>query len=114
RANAAPEPPPGNEAVPRRAVPLLRARIGARPERRERAPARRSELDRNTRLRIVEMLHDVAIHALEAIDVAPRRLPFSEIRGELVRRRRKCLQERVTGRAVLDVRVRAHPSAARI
>ena len=82
-----------DEAVAARAVHLLRAWIGARAERRQRAPARRGEADRNARRRVVEWLHDVAGEALKAIDVAPRRLPRAEVGRQLVGRRGQRLQQ---------------------
>src|SRR5260370_24563603 len=39
----------GDEAVAGGSVHLLRRFVGARPERRERSPARRTEADRNAR-----------------------------------------------------------------
>ena len=68
-----------DEAVSAGAVPLLRARIGARAEGGQRAPLRGGEADGNARPGIVERLDDVAGEALEAVDVAPRRLPGSEV-----------------------------------
>ena len=82
-----------DEAVAAGAVHLLRARVGARAERGERAPARRGEADRDARRRVVERLDDVAGEALEAVDVAPRRLPGAEVGGELVGRGGERLQQ---------------------
>src|ERR1035438_3464587 len=82
-----------DEAVATGAVPLLRSRIDARSERRQRSPGRRREADRNARAAIVERLHDVAGEALEAVDVAPRRCPRPEIGGEFIGRRNQSLQE---------------------
>src|ERR1035437_9876423 len=74
-AHAAAELHHGDEAVAARAIPLLRPRVGARRERGQRSPLRGGEANGNARSRIVERLDDVAGEALEAIDVAPRRLP---------------------------------------
>src|SRR5690349_15128029 len=68
-----------DEAVTARAVPLLRAGVRLCAERRERAPARRRESDRNARTVVVERLHDVAGETLIAIDVAPWRFPRAEV-----------------------------------
>src|SRR5579872_3316956 len=70
RADLVAELDDGDEAVAGGAVHLLRALVGARAERRERAPARRGEADGNARQRVVERLHDVAVHALVAVDLA--------------------------------------------
>src|SRR5881398_2017676 len=59
-AHAVPELHHGDEAVPAGAVPLLRAWVGARAERGERAPLRRCEGDRHARLRVVKRLNDIA------------------------------------------------------
>src|SRR5450759_3065933 len=69
----------GDEAVAAGAIPLLRARVRARRERGQRSQLRGGEAKGNARSRIVERLDDVAGEALESIDVAPRRLPASEI-----------------------------------
>src|SRR3954471_20940959 len=53
-AHAVPELDDGDEAVPARAIPLLRARIGSRAKRRERAPPRRRESNGNARPRVIE------------------------------------------------------------
>src|SRR5271165_6773366 len=71
-----------DEAVAAGAVPLLRSRVSARAERRQRSPRRGGEGDGNAPAGIVEGLHDVAGEALEAVDVAPGRFPRSEIGGE--------------------------------
>src|SRR5262245_39136430 len=73
-----------HEAVAAGPVHLLRPVVGARTERRERAPSRGCERDGNARAGIVERLDDVAGETLEAIDVAPRRLPAPEVGGEPV------------------------------
>src|ERR1035437_8404739 len=65
----------GAEAFAAGAIPLLRAPVRARRERSQRSPLRGGEANGNARSRIVERLDDVAGEALEAIDVAPRRLP---------------------------------------
>src|ERR1035438_9802784 len=59
-----------HEAVAAGAVPLLRPRVGARSERRQRSELRRGEAHRNARSRVVERLHDVAGEALESIDAS--------------------------------------------
>src|SRR4051812_11175045 len=59
RAHAVPELDDSDEAVPARPIPLLRARIGSRAKRRERAPPRRREPNRNARPRVVERLDDI-------------------------------------------------------
>src|SRR5262249_1504994 len=82
-----------DEAVARVAVHLLRAGVRPRAEGREGSPSRRRERDRYARLRIVELLDDVAVDALVAVDVAPRRLPGPEVGGELVGGRRQRLDE---------------------
>src|SRR5450759_2544383 len=87
----------GDEAVAAGAVPLLGPRVGARSERGQRSPLRRGEADGNARSRVVERLHDVAGEALESIDIAPRRLPTSEVGREPVGRRRERLQEWLGG-----------------
>src|SRR5439155_23973917 len=51
----------GDEAVAAGAVHLLRARIRARAERRERSPPRRGEADRSARFAVIELLDDVAV-----------------------------------------------------
>src|SRR5438309_10815964 len=79
RPHAIPELDHRDEAVAAGPVPLLGPGIGARAERRQRAPPRRRERHRNARSRIVERLDDVAGETLEAIDVTPRRLPRPEI-----------------------------------
>src|SRR3954470_18160500 len=75
-----------DEAVAGVAVHLLRVLVAARAERSERAPARRREADRDARSLVAERLDDVAGQALEAVDLAPRRIPLAEVGGELVRR----------------------------
>ena len=108
----------GDEAVAAGAVPLLGAGIGAGAERRQRTPARRTKHHRRARLGIVELLDDGAVVALEAIDVAPGRLPLAEVSRQLVRGRRQRLEAFLRRRLQLhvvvgiDVRLargRAHP-----
>src|SRR6185437_7460296 len=82
RAHAVAEFDHRDEAVAGRPVPLLRAGIRARRERRERTPARPGEAHGNARLRVVEVLHDVAVVALIPVDGAPRRAPRTELRRE--------------------------------
>src|SRR3569623_2551748 len=69
----------GGEAVAAGAVIAFRARPAMRAERCQRAPARRHERHRDTRLGVIERLHDRAVIALEAVDLAPRRAPAAEI-----------------------------------
>src|ERR1043166_7274208 len=83
----------GDEAVAAGAVHLSRSRVRARAERRERSPPRRRERNRNAWFRIVELLNDVAVDALIAVDVAPRRLPRPEVVRELVGRGAKGVDE---------------------
>src|SRR5215831_1666545 len=78
RAHAIAELDDGDEAVAGRAVHPLRAARRARTERGERAPPRRGESDGNARPAVIEGLDDVARETLEAVDVAPRRLPRAE------------------------------------
>src|SRR2546423_344840 len=59
----------GDEAVAARAVHPLGPRIRPRAERGERTPSSRREHHRNARLAVVELLHDAAVVALEAIDL---------------------------------------------
>ena len=59
--------------------------------------------DRNARAGVVERLHDVAGQPLEAIDVAPRRLPGSEIGREFVGRRGQRLREAARPARCVDV-----------
>jgi hypothetical protein len=73
-----------DEAVPGVAVHLLGVRVTARAERRQRAPSRRGETDGDARPFVVERLHDVAGESLEAVDLAPRRIPLAEVGGQLV------------------------------
>src|SRR5260370_18762770 len=72
----------GYEAVAAGAVPLLCAGVGAGSEGGERTPEGRGEANWNAWGSIVEGLNDVAGEALEAVDVAPRGLPASEVGGE--------------------------------
>src|SRR3954471_4342454 len=77
----------GNEAVPARPVPILCAGVGARSERRKRSPDGRGEAHGNARPLILERLDNIACEALETVDVAPGRLPRSEVSCKPVRRR---------------------------
>src|SRR5690349_9429390 len=86
RAHAVPELDHGNEAVAVRAVPLFCTRIRPRAEGGKRSPPRRREADGDAEARVVERLDDVPREALEAVDIAPWRVPTSEVRGELVAR----------------------------
>src|SRR5204863_5253040 len=78
RVHAVAELDDGDEAVPARAVPLLGIRIRTGAERGERAPTARRERHRDARAGVVEVRRDVVVDPLEAIDVAPRRLPRAE------------------------------------
>src|SRR6476660_6272266 len=64
-----------DEAVAAGAVHLLGAFVRARAERRQRAPPRRGEADRDARPGVVERLDDVAGETLESIDVTPCSVP---------------------------------------
>src|SRR5688572_4663425 len=77
----------GDEAVAARAVPALAALEGPRPERGERAPARRGEAHGQARRCVAERVHDRRADALEAVDLAPRRAPAAEVLLEPCRRR---------------------------
>ena len=66
------------------AVPLFDSGIGPRAEGSKRAPKGRRKAHRDARSSVAERLNDVPRQALEAIDVAPRRLPGAEIRGKFV------------------------------
>src|SRR6185312_166438 len=68
-----------DEAVAAGAVIALRARPAMRAERSQRAPARGGERHRDAWLAVVELLHDVAVDALEAVDLAPRHAPAAEV-----------------------------------
>src|ERR1035437_2502760 len=72
----------GDEAVAARSIPLLRPRVGARRERGQRSPLRGGEANGDARSRVVKRLDDVAGRSEEAIDVAPWRLPTSEVGRE--------------------------------
>ena len=74
-----------HKAVAAGAVNLLRPFVRTRGERSQRAPNRRSETDRNARAGVAEWMHDVVGETLEAIDIAPRRSPRSEVGREFVR-----------------------------
>ena len=80
-----------DEAVSAGAIPFLGSWIWPRSEGSERSPYGGSEPNRNARRRIVERLDDVAVEALESVDVAPWRLPGSEVASEACRMRRRAL-----------------------
>src|SRR6476646_6367609 len=67
-------------------VPPLRARIGARAERRERPPACRGERHRDAGARVVELWLDVSGEPLKPVDPTPWRAPRAEVAREPVRR----------------------------
>src|SRR5215831_8688676 len=94
-ANFVPELNNRDEAVATRAVPLLRSGIGPRAERGQRAPHGRSESDRNAGCGVAERLDHIAVDALEAIDVAPRRFPRTKIGSESVGSVRERLQQNI-------------------
>src|SRR3989442_15448238 len=77
-AHAVPELDHGHEAVAAGPVPALRPRVGAGAEGRQRSPPRRGEGHGDARSRVAERLDDVAGQTLEAVDVAPGRLPAPE------------------------------------
>src|ERR1022692_450813 len=87
----------GDEAVAAGAIPLFGARVGARGERSQRPPLRGGEADGNARRRVVERLDELAGEALESIDLAPWRLPASEVGGEPVGCRGERLQQLLGG-----------------
>src|SRR6266566_4632117 len=99
-AYAVPEFDNGHEAVAARPVPALRPRVGTRAEGRQRAPSRRRERHGDARPRVGKRLDDIAGQALEAVDVAPGRLPGLEIGVELVDRLGQRLEELIGGRAL--------------
>ena len=72
-----------DEAVAIAAVPALRARPGCRTIGGERPPLPRAEPDGEARLAVVKGLDKRARDALEAVDIAPRRVPAAEIGGQL-------------------------------
>src|SRR5688572_28369994 len=88
-----------DETVSTRAVHSLRAGIPSRAIRGERTPAGRRERYRNARCCVVECLHDVGGETLEAVDLAPWRLPRAEVRGQAIGCRRKRLEPLLRGRA---------------
>src|SRR4029453_10925040 len=96
----------GNEAVTARAVPLLGVLVGPRFERGQRSVTRRGKHHRNARLRIIEFGRDRVLDALEAIDVAPRRVPLAEVGGQFVDGSRKrvdaLLRCRLPGHELVD------------
>src|ERR1017187_3983231 len=87
----------GDEAVAAGAIPLFGARVGARGERSQRSPLRGGEAHGDARPRVVERLDDVAGEALESIDLAPWRLPASEVGGDPVGCRGERLQQLLGG-----------------
>src|SRR5678816_3344699 len=82
RRHAVPELHGGDKAVPAGAIPLPGTRIGPGPKRGERAPSRRRERHRAAHPGVVKCLHDAAVVALEAVDLAPGRLPGAELLRE--------------------------------
>src|SRR5690606_14440990 len=96
----------GNEAVAAGAVVALRARPAMRAERGQRAPARRGERHRDARPGVVEHLHDRAVVALVAVDLAPGRAPAAEILLQAFDRARERGQPRLRtglrGHVVVD------------
>src|SRR6185437_5255729 len=83
-----------HEAVAAAAVDALGARILARRERGQRAPDGGGEFDRRAGQAVIEFrMRDGIVQALEAVDLAPGRLPASEVRGQLVHRRRKRVEQ---------------------
>src|ERR1051325_1252907 len=93
----------GDEAVAAGAVNPLRARVRAGAERGQRAPRGGGEAYGNARPGVGEGVNDVVGQALEAVDLAPGRLPGSEVGRELVRRRGGRLEELVRRRFVGDI-----------
>src|ERR1043165_1362834 len=83
----------GDEAVSAYPIALLRIRWPASRERRERADRASGEHHWNARSGVVESLVDIVIDALEAIDVAPGRLPGAEVVGQAIRGRGKALNQ---------------------
>jgi hypothetical protein len=79
RAHARTELDGGHEAVAAVAVDALRRLLRRHAERRQRTPVGRREADRDARLAVVVLLVDGAADALEAVDLAPRRLPAAEV-----------------------------------
>src|SRR3546814_11417262 len=68
-----------DKAVAAAAVIAFGAGPAVRAERGQRTPARGDERHRDARPGVVERLHDGAIDALEAIDLAPRPAPTAEL-----------------------------------
>src|SRR6185295_20166318 len=79
----------GDETVATRSVVALSSRITLGAEGGERAPLTRGERHGGARFRIVVVLHDGAIVALKAVDLAPRHLPAAEILRQSIRRLRE-------------------------
>ncbi len=99
----------GDEAVAAGAVPLLRPGVWARSEGGERAPAEEVKPTGMLGAGVVEGLNDIAGEALEAIDVAPGRLPGSEVGCESVGGGRERLQQLVRGSSGDDSSVEPAP-----
>jgi hypothetical protein len=78
-ADPRPEFDGGDEAVAAVAVDALGLLLGHHAERGQRTPVGRGEGDRPARLAVVVLLVDVAADALEAVDLAPGRLPGAEV-----------------------------------
>src|ERR1041385_4561952 len=73
-----------NKAVAAGAVPFLGPRVCMRAEGGERTPRGRGELNGNAGQRIIERLDEVAVHALETVDLTPWSLPFAEVGFQFV------------------------------
>src|SRR6185312_2994534 len=90
-----------DEAVAAGAVVAFRAGPAVRTERGQRTPARGGERHRDARLAVVEFLHDVAVDALEAVDLAPRHAPAAEVLlqavGSFDQRMQACLRAGLRG-----------------
>src|ERR1041385_3720199 len=85
RAHGVAEIDRGDEAVAGVSVPALRARPRVGAERGERSPDAARERHREARLRVVEARLDAFVDPLEAVDLAPRRLPRAAHLPERVR-----------------------------
>ena len=83
-------------------------------KRRERAPKRRRESDGNAGRGIAEGLDEVARQSLEAVDVAPGRLPRAEVGGKFVRSFGQRLQENVGNNFGADVVAQVDASFSRV
>ncbi len=73
----------GDETVAAVAVDALGLLLGHHAERGQRTPVGRGEGDRPAWLAVVVLLVDVAADALEAVDLAPGRLPGAEVACQL-------------------------------